>query len=66
VKDIDEISKKRAFELFGSSELADFEIGTTRGLQQVHEYLFVGLYDFAGKIREVFMKGIEQSYYYEQ
>ena len=29
------------------------EIGTTRGLQQIHAYLFGGLYDFAGQIRNV-------------
>jgi len=48
---LDEQSKERAIKLFGSAELATFEVGTTRGLQQIHEYLFQGLYDFAGKIR---------------
>ncbi len=48
---LDEISKQRAVKLFGSAELAGFEIGTTRGLQQIHAYLFSGLYDFAGRIR---------------
>jgi len=48
---IDEISKNRAIKLFDSAELASFEIGTTKGLQQIHDYLFGGLYDFAGKIR---------------
>jgi len=28
------------------------EVGTTKGLQQIHAYLFGGLYDFAGKIRQ--------------
>jgi cell filamentation protein len=51
MKNIDEQSKERASKLFDSSELATFEVGTTRGLQQIHEYLFSGLYDFAGKIR---------------
>jgi cell filamentation protein len=27
-------------------------VGTTRGLQQIHAYLFGGLYDFAGQIRQ--------------
>lgn len=49
--DIDKISKKRAIDLFGSTDLSSFEIGTTHGLRQIHEYLFCGLYDFAGKIR---------------
>ncbi len=51
MQNIDEISKQRAKELFGSAELASFEVGTTKGLQQIHEYLFGGLYDFAGRIR---------------
>jgi cell filamentation protein len=47
----EEISKQRAIKLFGSSDLSSFEIGTIKGLQQIHTYLFGGLYDFAGKIR---------------
>ena len=31
--------------------LNDVEVGTTKGLQQIHSYIFGGLYDFAGKIR---------------
>ncbi len=53
MKNVDEVSKQRALGLFASPELADFEVGTIRGLQQIHEYLFKDLYDFAGKIREV-------------
>ena len=48
----DQISKERAKELFGSREIESFEVGTTRGLQQIHEYLFERLYDFAGQVRE--------------
>lgn len=51
MRDIDEASKRRALALFGSAELEAFEVGTTRGLQQIHEHLFRGLYDFAGQIR---------------
>ena len=51
MKNIDEQSKERAIKLFGSHDLSTFEVGTTRGLQQIHEYLFGGLYDFAGRIR---------------
>jgi len=50
-EEIDRISRDRAYKLFGSDKLKNFEIGTTKGLQQIHEYLFGGLYDFAGKIR---------------
>ena len=39
--------------LFGSLELSSFEVGTTKSLRQIHEYLFGGLYDFAGKIRNL-------------
>ena len=49
---IDGQSKKKAYTLFESNLINDFEIGTTRGLQQIHGYLFGGLYDFAGQIRE--------------
>ena len=52
MKSLDEQSKERAIKLFDSDELATFEVGTTRGLQQIHGYLFKELYNFAGKIRE--------------
>lgn len=55
MQNVDDISKERAIKLFGSAELVGFEVGTTKGLHQIHEYLFGGLYDFAGKIREVDM-----------
>lgn len=53
MQNVDVISKERAINLFDSAELASFEIGTTKGLQQIHAYLFGDLYDFAGKIREL-------------
>lgn len=48
---IDEQSKKRAYELYENSILENTEIGTIKGLQQIHAFLFDGLFDFAGKIR---------------
>ncbi len=51
MNDSEQISKERAKELFGSLEIESFEVGTTKGLIQIHQYLFGGLYDFAGKIR---------------
>lgn len=52
MQNIDEISKQRAKELFGSADLLSFEVGTTKGLQQIHLYLFKDLYAFAGEIRK--------------
>ena len=48
---IDGQSKKKAYTLFESNLIDEVEIGTTTGLQQIHAYLFGGLYDFAGQIR---------------
>ncbi|MDR1832917.1 MAG: Fic family protein [Fusobacteriaceae bacterium] len=48
---IDGQSKTKAYTLFNSSLLDTIEIGTVKGLQQIHGYLFGGLYDFAGQIR---------------
>jgi cell filamentation protein len=53
MQNIDETSKQRAINLHGSADLMGFEVGTTKGLQAIHEYLFGGLYDFAGKIRNL-------------
>jgi cell filamentation protein len=49
---IDGKSKTKAYALFESSLINSFEIGTTKGLKQIHAYLFGGLYDFAGQIRQ--------------
>ncbi len=49
---LDEQSKKKAYDFITSGVIYDIEVGTTRGLQQIHSYLFDGLYDFAGKIRD--------------
>lgn len=48
---LDEQSKKKAYDLIESGIIKDIEVGTTKGLQKIHSYLFDGLYDFAGKIR---------------
>ena len=48
---IDEKSKQKAYELYDSGLFEDIEVGTIKGLQQIHAYIFGGLYDFAGKIR---------------
>ncbi len=48
---IDGQSKKKAYQLFESDILDNMRPGTIESLQQIHAYLFGGLYDFAGKIR---------------
>ncbi len=50
---IDGRSKSKAYALFESSLIDSIEVGTVKGLQQIHAYLFGGLYDFAGQIRIV-------------
>ncbi|HQB55876.1 MAG: Adenosine monophosphate-protein transferase NmFic [Bacteroidetes bacterium ADurb.Bin037] len=49
---IDSKSKYKAYALFESSLIDSIEVGTVKGLQQIHAYLFGGLYDFAGQIRQ--------------
>jgi len=52
MKNIDKSSLENAYRLFESNDINKIEIGTTKGLQEIHLYLFDGLYDFAGKIRK--------------
>lgn len=48
---IDGQSRKKAYTFLESNLIPDEEIGTVKALQKIHAYLFGGLYDFAGKIR---------------
>ena len=48
---IDGQSRKKAYTLFESGILENIQAGTIQSLQQIHAYLFGGLYDFAGQIR---------------
>lgn len=50
---IDGKSRSKAYALFESNLIDSIEVGTVKGLQQIHAYLFGGLYDFAGQIRTV-------------
>ena len=52
MNEIDKKSLENAKDLFSSGEINKIEIGTIKGLQQIHKYLFDGLYDFAGIIRK--------------
>ncbi|MBR3737853.1 MAG: Fic family protein [Eubacterium sp.] len=47
------LSKKRALELFENNILDTFEVGTFKGLCDIHKYLFSDIYPFAGEIRTV-------------
>ena len=48
---IDAQSLNKAHSLFESGAIDRIEVGTVKGLCDIHRYLFGGLYDFAGKIR---------------
>ena len=48
---IDGQSRKKAYTFWESNLVADKDVGTVKSLQQIHAYIFGGLYDFAGKIR---------------
>ncbi len=53
MKNIDRVSLENAYRLYSSKDIERIEVGTTKGLIDIHRYLFDGLYEFAGKIRNV-------------
>ena len=52
-KEEERITKLKALELFDTNKINDFEVGTTKGLSDIHKHLFSDVYEFAGKIRNV-------------
>lgn len=48
----EKITKIKAIELFETGKLNSFEVGTFKGLSQIHKYLFEDVYEFAGEIRK--------------
>jgi len=52
MNDIDKKSLENAKKLFISDDIKNIEIGTIKGLKEIHKYLFDELYDFAGIIRK--------------
>jgi len=52
MKSLDGKSLENAYRIFETGDIGKIELGTTKGLQAIHLYLFDNLYDFAGKIRE--------------
>jgi len=51
MKNVDKESLEKAFRLFETRDIDHIEIGSTKGLQEIHRYLFESLFDFAGQIR---------------
>lgn len=49
--ELDAKSLENAKQLFLTGAVEKIEVGTTKGLQEIHKALFAGLYDFAGIIR---------------
>ena len=52
-KQEEKITKLKALELYDKEIINTFEVGTFKGLSQIHEYLFSDVYSFAGKMRDV-------------
>ncbi|BCZ19988.1 hypothetical protein NHP190012_16300 (plasmid) [Helicobacter sp. NHP19-012] len=57
---LDEQSLENAKQLFENGAINDIEVGTIKGLQDIHKALFQGLYAFAEQIRT---KNIAKDYF---
>ena len=49
----EKISKQKAKDLYDTGKIIEMEIGTFKGLSDIHRYLFSDIYNFAGEIRQV-------------
>lgn len=49
----EKLSKQKAKKLYDSGKIDEIEVGTFKGLAEIHEFLFSEIYDFAGNIRTV-------------
>ena len=49
----EKLSKQKAKELYDLGKINQIEVGTFKGLAEIHEFLFSEIYGFAGKIRTV-------------
>ena len=49
----EKITKLKALDLYDSGKINNIEVGTFKGLAEIHKYLFDDIYDFAGKIRTI-------------
>ena len=58
----EKITKKKALDLFDKKIIDTFEVGTFKGLQEIHKYLFEDVYEFAGKIRDENKRLIRMKY----
>lgn len=53
LRDEEYLSKVRALELWNDGLIDNFEVGTFKGLSDIHKYLFQDIFEFAGKKRTV-------------
>jgi cell filamentation protein len=52
-KEEERLTKLKALELFDTNKINEIEVGTFKGLAEIHKYLFSDIYEFAGKVRDV-------------
>lgn len=52
MKDLDRQGLAKAKALFETGDVNSIEVGSFKGLLQIHKYFFNGLYDFSGEVRQ--------------